>query len=91
MNTRLTTLEQEVEVTIDGETFTEVQNVGFVTRAYPRRVLVDGVWVDNAEGDSEFIRLHFLTNTYLWAASLDDYDPETNSHDPATDARWEVE
>ncbi len=91
MRTRLTTIEREFEVVIDGTTFSEVRDVGHVVRAAPLRIQVGGVWFFNHSQVGEFIRLHLDGSAYRWAAPLDDYDPETNTHDPATDSRWEVE
>lgn len=91
MNTPLAILEEDVEVTVDGEVFAETRKVGGVTRAYPKRIRVDGEWVENTEGVGEFIRLHLFKQTYLWAAPLDDYDAELTSLDPALEPRWEAE
>jgi len=91
MRERLATIEEEIAVEIDGEAFSDIQQVGHVVRAYGGKLEVGGEWVENAGGVGEFIRLHLPGATYKWAAALDDYDPDTNSHDPATDVRWEAE
>ena len=91
MRTRLATIEREFEVVIDGTTFSEVRDVGHVTRTYPATIMVDGRRVPNDAKVGEFIRLHLCGVHYKWAYPLNDYDPETNDHDPATDARWEAE
>ena len=88
---RLATIEREVEATIGGETFSVVERVGHVVRSHPINLLVAGQWVPNTEQSGEFIRMRLANKTYRWAGPLDDYDPDTNSHDPVADVRWEVE
>ncbi len=87
----LATLTRDVEVTIGGDTFTSEERLGHVVRAIPGKILAGTDWVANTENVGKFIRLHLRAGTYLWVATLDDYDPVTNLHDPVADPRWEVE
>ncbi len=73
----LAILEEEVEVTVGGEKFAEVDRVGHVTLCNP--------------SSGSFIRLHLREGTWKWNAPLDDYDADTVSHVPADEPRWEAE
>ena len=88
---RVATLEEERESTIDGEVFTEIEDIGHVTYGPPRLIQVAGKWVENVEEVGTFIRLHIRGLRWRWSGNLDDYDVDTTDHDPDTNPRWEAE
>lgn len=89
MRLLLKTFEDEVELTIDGQTFSETVEGGRVIRSYPRLIEKDGVFVENEYGLDEKIQMIFVTGeVYLWSAPLEDYDSVAVSDDPSLEPRW---
>lgn len=69
---------QTQEVTIDGDTTSEIVEVGSVVRATPGPVIPG----------AEFIALITDEGQFRWSAPLADYDPLTVDDEPANEARW---
>ena len=68
----------EVEVTVDGETFTETVRIGHIVQATPNR-----------GSFPRYARLHLNgVGTWKWNASLEDLDESTVETDPASESRW---
>ena len=67
----LTTLEQEVETVIDGETFTKVEDVGVI------------IYVESASGKvhiTPFIRMHYGPVSYRWLRPVVEFDIDNPTH-----------
>lgn len=89
MRLLLKTFEEEVELTVDEQTFSETVEGGQVIRSYPHLIEKDGVFVKNEYGLDEKIQMILVTDeVYLWSAPLEDYDLDVVSDDPSLEPRW---
>lgn len=92
MKTTIANIEQEVEIDATPDPIIETHEVGQVVRAYPAKILVGGEWVENTEGEGEYIRLQFGDGTsWKWNAPLDDYSEAVSVDPDDLDPRWKAE
>lgn len=75
---RLRGVDETIEIVIDGKTYTETKEIGEVILA-----------TTNREPKRTYIRLqHYIGDSWLWNAPIDDYIAENTSLDTDRETRW---